>query len=77
MDKLRTEQEELHRNLCVCKSLSHQQQDSEDTQQLQALLEQGDMLEEELRKEKQCQKGLKREVIKSFSICMSVMSSLN
>nr|XP_019956998.1 PREDICTED: coiled-coil domain-containing protein 114-like [Paralichthys olivaceus]XP_019956999.1 PREDICTED: coiled-coil domain-containing protein 114-like [Paralichthys olivaceus]XP_019957000.1 PREDICTED: coiled-coil domain-containing protein 114-like [Paralichthys olivaceus] len=62
MDRLRKEQEELHRNLCVCKSSSHQQQDSEDTQQLQALLEQGDMLEEELRKEKQCQKDLKREI---------------
>ncbi|XP_053301893.1 coiled-coil domain-containing protein 114 [Pleuronectes platessa] len=62
MDQLRKEQEELHRNLCVSKSLSHQQQDSEDTQRLQALLEQGDVLEEELRKEKQCQKGLKREI---------------
>ncbi|KAF3856162.1 hypothetical protein F7725_016885 [Dissostichus mawsoni] len=56
MENLLKEQEELNRNLGACKSLSRQQQDSEDTQSLRALLEQRDMLEEELLKEKQCQK---------------------
>ncbi|XP_029288040.1 coiled-coil domain-containing protein 114 [Cottoperca gobio] len=62
MEKLLKEQEELHRNLGACKSLSRQQQDSEDTQSLRALLEQRDMQEEELLKEKQCQKELEKEV---------------
>ncbi|XP_040889449.1 coiled-coil domain-containing protein 114 [Toxotes jaculatrix] len=62
IDKLLKEQEELHRNLGVCKSLSRQQQDSEDTQSLRALLEQRDMLDEELGKEKQCQKELEKEI---------------
>ncbi|KAM7422837.1 hypothetical protein PAMA_010733 [Pampus argenteus] len=56
------EQEELQQNLGACKSLSRQQQDSEDTQSLHALLEQRDMLEEELKKEKQCQKELEKEI---------------
>ncbi len=62
IEKLLKEQEELHRNLGACKSLSRQQQDSEDTQSLRALLEQRDMLEEELGKEKQSQKELEKEV---------------
>ncbi|XP_056242579.1 coiled-coil domain-containing protein 114 isoform X1 [Seriola aureovittata] len=62
MDKLLKEQEELHRNLGVCKSLSHQQRDSEDTKSLRAMLEQRDMLEDKLGKEKQCQKELEREI---------------
>ncbi|KAA8593304.1 hypothetical protein FQN60_009420 [Etheostoma spectabile] len=60
--KLQKEQEELHQNLGACKSLSRQQQDSEDTQRLRALLEQRDMLEEELGKEKQYQKELDNEI---------------
>ncbi|KAK1901325.1 Coiled-coil domain containing protein 114 [Dissostichus eleginoides] len=62
MENLLKEQEELNRNLGACKSLSRQQQDSEDTQSLRALLEQRDMLEEELLKEKQCQKEVEKEV---------------
>ncbi|XP_044030136.1 coiled-coil domain-containing protein 114 isoform X2 [Siniperca chuatsi] len=62
IEKLLKEQEELHRNLGACKSSSRQQQDSEDTQSLRALLEQRDMLEEELEKEKQCQKEQKKEI---------------
>ncbi|XP_034724975.1 coiled-coil domain-containing protein 114 isoform X1 [Etheostoma cragini] len=62
IEKLLKEQEELHQNLGACKSLSRQQQDSEDTQSLQALLEQRDMLEEELGKEKQYQKELDNEI---------------
>ncbi|XP_035486955.1 coiled-coil domain-containing protein 114 isoform X2 [Scophthalmus maximus] len=56
------EQQELSRNLGVSKSLSRQQQDSEETESLRALLEQTDTLEEELGKEKQCQKDLQREI---------------
>ncbi|KAI3369946.1 hypothetical protein L3Q82_024753, partial [Scortum barcoo] len=62
IENLLKEQEELHRNLGACKSLSRQQQDSEDTQSLRSLLEQRDMLEEELGKEKQCQKELEKEI---------------
>ncbi|XP_026161678.1 coiled-coil domain-containing protein 114 isoform X2 [Mastacembelus armatus] len=62
IDKLLKEQEELHRNLGACKSMIRQQQDSEDTQSLRTLLEQRDMLEEELEKEKQCQKDLEKEI---------------
>lgn len=67
------EQQELSRNLGVSKSLSRQQQDSEETESLRALLEQTDTLEEELGKEKQCQKDLQREVMSfspiSFHVC--------
>ncbi|XP_067443059.1 coiled-coil domain-containing protein 114 isoform X1 [Thunnus thynnus] len=62
IQKLLREQEELQQNLGACQSLSRQQQDSEDTQSLNALLEQRDMLEEELEKEKQCQQELKKEI---------------
>ncbi|XP_031709507.1 coiled-coil domain-containing protein 114 isoform X2 [Anarrhichthys ocellatus] len=62
IEKLLKEQEDLHTNLGACKSVSRQQQDSEDTQSLRALLEQRDMLEEELWKEKQCQKELEKEI---------------
>ncbi|XP_070815307.1 coiled-coil domain-containing protein 114 [Chaetodon trifascialis] len=62
IEKLLKEQEELHRNLGACKSVSRQQQDSEHTQSLRGLLEQRDVLEEELEKEKQCQKELKKEI---------------
>ncbi|XP_074500134.1 coiled-coil domain-containing protein 114 isoform X4 [Sebastes fasciatus] len=62
IEKLLKEQEELHRNLGACKSLSRQQQDSEDTQSLRALLEQRDMLEEELGTQKQCQKEQEKEI---------------
>ncbi|XP_035488555.1 outer dynein arm-docking complex subunit 1-like [Scophthalmus maximus] len=62
IDKLMKEQQELSRNLGVSKSLSRQQQDSEETESLRALLEQTDTLEEELGKEKQCQKDLQREI---------------
>ncbi|XP_018556179.1 coiled-coil domain-containing protein 114 [Lates calcarifer] len=62
IDKLLKEQEELYRNLGVCKNSSRQQQDSEDTESLRALLEHRDMLEEELEKEKQCQKDLEKEI---------------
>nr|XP_020453588.1 coiled-coil domain-containing protein 63-like isoform X2 [Monopterus albus] len=62
IDKLLKEQEEMHRNLGVCKSASRRQQDSGDTQSLHLLLEQRDMIEEELKKEKQCQKELEKEI---------------
>ncbi|XP_071351437.1 coiled-coil domain-containing protein 114 [Trachinotus anak] len=62
IEKLLKDQEELHRNLGVCKSLSRQQQDRENTESLRALLEQRDMLEDKLEKEKQCQKELEKEI---------------
>ncbi|XP_069008117.1 coiled-coil domain-containing protein 114 [Embiotoca jacksoni] len=62
IEKLLKEQEELHRNLSACKSLSRQLQDSEDTQSLQVLLEQRDILEEELQSEKQCQRELQNKI---------------
>ncbi|XP_039971974.1 coiled-coil domain-containing protein 114 [Xiphias gladius] len=62
IDKLLKEQAELQRNLGVCKSLFRQQQDSQDTESLRALLEQRDMLEKELGNEKQSQKELEREI---------------
>lgn len=60
IEKLLEEQEELHQNLSTCKSFSRQ--DSEDTQNVRSLLEQGDMLEDALKKERQCQKEIEKEV---------------
>nr|CBN80884.1 Uncharacterized protein [Dicentrarchus labrax] len=62
IEKLLKEQEELHRNLGACKSFTRQQQESGDTQSLCALLEQRDVLEEELGKEKQHQKEIEKEI---------------
>ncbi|XP_060897841.1 coiled-coil domain-containing protein 114 [Labrus mixtus] len=62
INKLQKEREELHRNLNACKSSSRQQQDSDDTQSLRALLEQKDMLAEELEREKQSQKDINKEI---------------
>lgn len=62
MEKLLKEQEDLQRTLGAWKSATRQQQDSEDTLGLQVLLEHRDMLEEEMDKEKQCQKELQKEV---------------
>ncbi|XP_047204068.1 coiled-coil domain-containing protein 114 isoform X1 [Girardinichthys multiradiatus] len=63
IEKLVKEQEELHQNLAAHKSLSRQRQDSEDTQGLQALLEQNDALDRELENEKQLQKQLQTEIL--------------
>ncbi|XP_068172351.1 coiled-coil domain-containing protein 114 [Antennarius striatus] len=60
IEKLLKEQEEQHRNLSVCRSFPCQQQDSEDTQSLRVLLEQRDVLEDTLVKEKQCQKEIEK-----------------
>ncbi|XP_073325300.1 coiled-coil domain-containing protein 114 [Pagrus major] len=57
-ERLLKEQEELHRN----HSFSRQQLDSEDTQHLRELLGQKDMLEEDVGKEKQCQKDTEKEI---------------
>lgn len=56
------EQEELHRNLGTTNSVSHQQQADEDAAGLRLLLEQGDLLEEEMKKEKQAKIELEKEV---------------
>lgn len=56
------EQEELHRNLGTANSVSHQQQADEDAAGLRSLLEQGDLLEEEMKKEKQAKMELEKEV---------------
>ncbi|XP_045931640.1 coiled-coil domain-containing protein 114 isoform X2 [Micropterus dolomieu] len=62
IEKLLKEQEELHRNLGACKSLSHRQQECEDIHSLRALLEQRDVLDEELQKERQSQKEQEKEI---------------
>lgn len=62
IEKLLEEQEELHQNLGTSKSFSRLLQDSEDTQNMRSLLEQGDVLEDALRKERQCQKEIEKEV---------------
>uniref|UniRef100_A0A3Q3FIR1 Outer dynein arm docking complex subunit 1 n=2 Tax=Kryptolebias marmoratus TaxID=37003 RepID=A0A3Q3FIR1_KRYMA len=62
IEKLLREQEELHRNLGACKSLSRQHRDVEDTQSLQVLLEQRDVVEKEMETEKRCQKQLQAEI---------------
>ncbi|XP_072239223.1 coiled-coil domain-containing protein 114 isoform X2 [Leuresthes tenuis] len=62
IEKLLRERHELHRNLSACTSFSRQQQDSEDTQSLQILLKQRDIVEEELEKEKQSQNELQQEI---------------
>lgn len=56
------EQEELHRNLGTANSVSHKQQAEEDAAGLRSLLEQGDQLEEEMKKEKQAKMELEKEV---------------
>lgn len=60
------EQEELHRNLGTANRFSHEQQADEDAAGLRALLEQGDLLEEEMKKEKQAKMELEKEVNKLF-----------
>uniref|UniRef100_A0A1A8UR34 Coiled-coil domain containing 114 n=1 Tax=Nothobranchius furzeri TaxID=105023 RepID=A0A1A8UR34_NOTFU len=63
IEKLMKEQEELHRNLGACKNLSRQQRDDKDSQGLQVLLEQRDVIEEELERERHTQKQLQKEIL--------------
>lgn len=58
------EQEELHRNLGMANSVSLQQQADLEVAGLRSLLEQGDLLEEEMKKEKQAKMELEKEVKK-------------
>lgn len=60
--KLREEQEELLRSLCVSECQALRQSDSQDTQSLRTLLERSDMLDEQLESERQTQSQLKQEV---------------
>lgn len=60
------EQEELHRNLGTANRFSHEQQADEDAAGLRALLEQGDLLEDEMKKEKQAKMELEKEVNQLF-----------
>lgn len=62
IDKLRKEQEELHRNLGICKNFSHLHRDNEDTKCLRAMLEEEDMIDASLIKEKEHQQVLDKEV---------------
>lgn len=62
IDKLRKEQEELHRNLGMCKNVSHLHRDNEDTKSLRALLDEEDMMDASLIKEKEHQQVLDKEV---------------
>lgn len=62
IDKLRKEQEELHRNLGICKNSSHLHRDNEDTKSLRDLLDEEDMIDAALIKEKGHQQVLDKEV---------------
>ncbi|XP_075881494.1 coiled-coil domain-containing protein 114 isoform X3 [Nelusetta ayraudi] len=63
IDNLMREQEELHRNLGTANRFSHEQQADEDAAGLRALLEQGDLLEDEMKKEKQAKMELEKEIM--------------
>uniref|UniRef100_A0A8C6U070 Coiled-coil domain containing 114 n=1 Tax=Neogobius melanostomus TaxID=47308 RepID=A0A8C6U070_9GOBI len=62
IEKPLREQEELQCNLGVCKSLSRQQQDQEDTQGLRTLMDHIQLSEEEFHKEKESHWQLEKEV---------------
>lgn len=62
IDKLLKEQEELHRNLGICKNFSRVHRDNEDTKSLRTLLEQEDTINAALMKEKERQQELKKQV---------------
>eukprot|EP00066_Takifugu_rubripes_P023044 XP_011612310.1 PREDICTED: coiled-coil domain-containing protein 63-like [Takifugu rubripes] len=62
IDRLRKEQEELHRNLGICKNFSHLHRDNEDTKSLRALLDEEDVIDASLIKEKEHQQVLDKEI---------------
>lgn len=62
IDKLSKEQEELHRNLGIYKNFSHLHRDNEDTKSLRALLDEEDMIDASMIKEKEHQQVLDKEV---------------
>uniref|UniRef100_A0A8C6U1P5 Coiled-coil domain containing 114 n=1 Tax=Neogobius melanostomus TaxID=47308 RepID=A0A8C6U1P5_9GOBI len=62
IEKLLREQEELQCNLGVCKSLSRQQQDQEDTQGLRTLMDHIQLSEEDFHKEKESHWQLEKEI---------------
>lgn len=66
IEKLQKEQEELHRNLGICKNFSRLHRDNEDTKTLRALLEEEDMIHAALKKEKEHQQELDKEVKASW-----------
>lgn len=63
MEKLREEHEELQKNLRASASQSRRQADSHDAQQLRALLNRRDELNEQLERERLSQAELDREVM--------------
>lgn len=71
------EQDELHRNLGTANSVSHQQQADEEAAGLRSLLEQGDLLEEEMKKEKKARIELEKEVKTHAFIFWRCQMSLN
>ncbi|XP_072308737.1 coiled-coil domain-containing protein 114 isoform X2 [Eucyclogobius newberryi] len=62
IEKLMKEQEELRCKLGVCKSLSRQQQDQEEAQELRTLLDQIQLIEEDFEKERAGQRQLEQEL---------------
>ncbi|XP_022065480.1 coiled-coil domain-containing protein 114 [Acanthochromis polyacanthus] len=64
MKQLLKEQDELHRKLGACKTVSRLQQDSKNIQCLQALLQESDTLDKQIKEEKQCQQELQKEISK-------------
>ncbi|CAG07036.1 unnamed protein product, partial [Tetraodon nigroviridis] len=76
IEKLQKEQEELHRNLGICKNFSRLHRDSEDTKTLRALLEEEDMIHAALVKEKDHQQELDKEALTHFSEQMTKNSQL-
>ncbi|XP_023153907.2 coiled-coil domain-containing protein 114 [Amphiprion ocellaris] len=65
MEQLLKEQDELHRKLGACKNVSRLQQDSKNIRCLQALLQESDVLDEEIKEEKQRQRELQKEISKT------------
>lgn len=66
IEKLQKEQEELHRNLGICKNFSRLHRESEDTKTFRALLEEEDTVYAALIKEKEHQQELDKEVNHSW-----------
>lgn len=69
IEKLQKEQEELHRNLGIWMNFPRLHRDNEDTKALRGLLEEEDMIDAALIKEKEHQQELDKEVNQTwFSI---------
>ncbi|KAK1799628.1 hypothetical protein P4O66_006087, partial [Electrophorus voltai] len=63
MEKLRKEQEELQKRLCVSDSDAHRLSDDQNGRRLRSLLTQGNELQEELEQERRSQTELEKEIL--------------